>query len=101
MNFKVLLRILGIIVIILITYYQCQKPESDEKAITLLVLSMGSVDYTSTIAENNITFANKVPNGTTEVTIKQIAISLKASSSKQIGDKLNVGVGNLKHKRLE
>ncbi len=76
-----------------LTIYQCEKPEPEKSkanAITALVVSVGSTDYSGTIAGTNITFANGVPYGTTEVTIKTFTISDKASATKKVGDKLNV-----------
>ncbi len=91
--------ILSVIALAGITFsiYQCEKPEPDKSkanALTALVVSVGSTDYTGTIAGTNVTFANKVPNGKTEVSIKTITFSDKATASKKAGDKLTVGTAN-------
>ncbi len=96
LHFKTLIISTILVIGTAFTIYQCEKPveKSKEKSITALVVSVGSTDYSATISQTNITFADKVPSGTTEVSIKTITISEKANASKSAGDKLNVGTSN-------
>ncbi len=79
--------------ILLACFFQCKKPQESEKNITELIVTADK-DYTATIAESSITFSNKVPHSWTEVSIKTLTLSDKASASKKIGDKLSVGISN-------
>ncbi len=79
--------------ILFFSVFQC-KP-TDEKlngnAITALTVSAGSTDYKATINGTTITFANSVPYGTTQVSIKALTLSEKANADKKVGDVLTVG----------
>ncbi len=96
-------HILSLTIVLLISIFslfQCKPPAPDDKKsgenkITALVISHNGTDYSGTIAGTNITFSQKVPNGTTQVAIKALSISAKASANKNVGDNLSVGINNI------
>ncbi len=72
---------------------QC-KPETEEKLNGNLIVKLvvtSDKDYTATLDGTTVTFSEQLPHGTTEVTIKSLEISNKASVNKSVGDKIPVG----------
>ncbi len=91
-NFRNSFWLIKILFVLLISIvYQCKKPEpSADKVLSLLVVTADK-DYTPSINETTVSFSEKVPYGTTEVTIKTIAFSENAKANKAVGDKLPTG----------
>ncbi len=72
---------------------QC-KPETEEKQNGNLIVKLvvtADKDYAATFDGTTVTFSEQLPYGTTEVTIKSLEISSKATVNKSVGDKIPVG----------
>ncbi len=80
---------------IILSVYQCKNPETGKELKAIAVTDANNKEYNGVIAGTNITFTDKVPYGTTEVNLKTLAISNKASADKKIGDKIGVGTSTL------